>query len=238
MLKENACGLLFIFAFSSTGSGQQQLAGKIIKQGGTEILIGVSVINLNMQKGNTSDMGGNYKIPAHIGDTILFSSAGYQLDTLIVRSYMLSESWIVDLRPNIVTLPYVNVEEESNYQLDSLKRRDEYRYLLDRRHPVKFMNEKRPGDAPGLNFSPLGYYSKSEKRKRRLKKRLMQEEEDYYIDYKFPPARVARLTHLKGDSLQLFLRIYRPSYTFCRKATSEDMLLYVNDKIRIFRKTN
>ncbi len=83
--------LLLIFAFSSTGFGQQQLEGEIVKQGGTEILIGVSVINLNMQKGQYVGYGGNYKNDLlYIGDTILFSSAGYQLDTLVVRSYMFS----------------------------------------------------------------------------------------------------------------------------------------------------
>jgi hypothetical protein len=238
MLKENASSLLFIFAFSAIGFGQQELVGKIVKKGGTEILIGVTVININLKRGNISDMGGNYKIPALPGDTILFSSAGYQPDTLIVRSYMFAGAWLVDLNPNIIALPYVNVDEESNYQFDSLKRRDEYRFLLDRKHPVKLMNEKRPGDAPGLNFSPLGYFSSSEKRKRRLKKRLQREEEDYYIDYKFPAARVAQLSRLKGDSLQLFLRLYRPSYAFCRKAKNEDMLLYINEKLSLFREGN
>jgi hypothetical protein len=236
MLKENSFSLLFCFAFSTIGFAQQQLAGRTVKRGGTEIVIGVNVINRTHIKSNISDMGGNYKIPAFPGDTIIFSSAGYQPDTLIVRSYMFAESWIVDLSPNIVALPYVQVEEESNYRIDSLRRRDEYRFLLDKKHPVKLMNEKRPGDGPGFSFSPLGYYSKAEKNKRRLKRRLQQEEEDYYIDYKFPPARVAQLTRLKGDSLQLFLRLYRPSYAFCRKANSGDILLYINDKLRLFRK--
>jgi hypothetical protein len=95
MLKETSVGLLFIFAFSAIGFAQQDLAGKTIKRGGTEILIGVTVINLNQKKSNT------------------------------------------------------------------------------------------------------------------------------------------RLT---GDSLQLFLRRYRPSYKFCRKANSEDILLYINDKLVLFRK--
>lgn len=236
MLKESCYGLLFLLTFSSMGYAQNILVGKIVKRGSAEILAGVSVINLANRKFNISDMGGNYKIPAATGDTILFSSAGYLPDTLVVSSYMLSENWFVDLTPNIVALPYVKVEEESNYQIDSINRRDEYRYLLDAKHPVKFMNEKRPGDAPGFNFSPLGYYSKGEKQKRRLKKRLLQEEEDYYIDYKFPPVRVARLTMLKGDSLRVFMLRYRPSYVFCRKANNEDMLLYINDKLKLFRK--
>lgn len=236
MLKENSFSLLCIFAFSSVGFSQQDLRGKIVKKGSTEILIGVTVINVALKRSNISDNGGNYKIPAFPGDTILFSSAGYLRDTLIVSSYMLSESWLVDLSPNLVALPQVNVEEESNYQFDSIKRRDEYRFLLDKKHPVKLMNEKRNNDAPGFNFSPIGYFSKTEKSRRRLKRRLRQEEEDYYIDYKFPPARISRLSQLKGDSLQLFLRLNRPTYVFCRKAKSEDMLLYINDKLMLFRK--
>ncbi len=236
MFKANSVTLLFCIVFSSIGLAQQQLAGKVVKKGGTEILMGVSVINHTHQKGNVSDMGGNYKIAASVGDTILFSSAGYEPDTVVVASYMFAESWLVPLAPNVVALPYVNVEEQSNYQIDSIKRRDDYSWLLDKKHPVKLMNEKRPGDGPGFSFSPIGYFSKTEKNKRRLKKRLQQEEEDYYIDYKFPPARVARLSRLSGDSLQLFLRIYRPTYAFCRKSSPEDMLLYLNDKLKLFRK--
>jgi len=236
MLKETGFGLLFIFAFSAIGFAQQDLVGKTIKRGGTEILIGVTVINLNQKKSNMSDMGGNYKIPALTGDTIVFSSAGYQPDTVIVSSYMFAENWLVDLRPNVHVLPTANVDEISNYQIDSLKRRDEYRALLDKKHPIKLFDEKTPDDAPGLFISPVDYYSKTEKDKRRLKRRLKQQEEDYYIDYKFPPTRVAILTRLTGDSLQLFLRLYRPSYKFCRKANSEDILLYINDKLVLFRK--
>jgi hypothetical protein len=236
MLKQNTANLLFLLAFSSGAFAQQDLAGKIVKRGGTEPLAGVTVINLNQKKSNRSDMGGNYKVPALTGDTIIFSSAGYRPDTLIASAYMFTESWLIDLPPKVTVLPTANVEEISNYQIDSLKRRDEYRALLDKKHPIKLFDEKTPDDAPGLFISPVDYYSKTEKDKRRLKRRLKQEEEDYYIDYKFPPGRVALLTRLTGDSLQLFLRLYRPSYAFCRKANSEDILLYINDKLMLFRK--
>jgi hypothetical protein len=97
------------------------------------------------------------------------------------------------------------------------------------------MNEKRAADAPGLNFSPLGYFSKKEKEKRRLKKRLKQEEEDYYVDYKFSAARVGLLTGLKGDSLRMFMMRCRPTYAFCRNASNQDMFWYINDKLKLFR---
>lgn len=236
MTTEKCCSFLFLFACSSIATAQQPLAGKIVKKGSTEIIKGVTVINLSQGKHNISDMGGNYKIYAVPGDTILFTSAGYLPDTLIVASAMLLESYQVFLAPNVVALAAVKVDETRNYQLDSIKRREEYSFILDRKHPVKLWNEKRAGDAPGLSFSPIGYFSTAERRKRRLKRRLIREEEDYYIDYRFPPARVAQLTRLKGDSLQTFIFRYRPSYRFCRNASNQDILLYINDKLKLYRK--
>ena len=113
-------------------------------------------------------MGGNYKIPASPGDTILFTSASYQRDTVIVSDYMLAESWLVDLNPKITVLPKANVEEISNYQMDSLKRHEEYKALLDKKHPIKLFDEKTQDDAPGLFISPIDFFSKTEVDKRRL----------------------------------------------------------------------
>jgi len=45
-----------------------------------------------------------------------------------------------------------------------------------------------------------------------------------------------KLTGLHDDSLRLFMYRYRPSYSFCRKTGREDMLIYINDKLKEFRK--
>lgn len=231
------CVLSVLLAFGAVpGYAQQAMTGKVEKRGTTEIIIGANIINLKQGKHNVSDMGGNYKIAAAIGDTIVISSAGFLPDTVIVAGYMLTENYLVALRPNVVRLQAVQVDESRNYQMDSLQRREEYRFILDKKHPVKLWNEKRAADRPGLSFSPIGYFSKRERAKRRLKQRLKQEEEDYYIDSRFPVARVAQLTRLQGDSLRIFMYRYRPSYQFCRAASNQDMFLYINDKVRVFRK--
>jgi hypothetical protein len=231
-----SCFLLFFLGFSFAGYAQQELWGKTLKEGSPEILIAVNVTNLNSGKFNVSDLGGNYRIPASPGELIVFSSAGYLPDTVTVTPVMLDSSFPVYLTPHLVALAPVRVGELSNYQIDSLQRRKDYANIYNKKHPVKLWNEKRPGDAPGLNFSPLGFFSGTEKQKRRLKKRLAQEEADYYIDSKFSLVRVSRLTRLTGDSLRLFMMRFRPSYKFCRMATSQDMLLYINDKLVLFKK--
>jgi len=212
------------------------MSGKIERRGSTDILIGANVLNLKLGKHNVSDMGGNYKIPANPGDTVIFSSAGYVPDTVVVAGYMLEEKYLVALWPNVTRLQTVVVDETRNYQLDSLQRREDYRFILDKKHPVKLWNEKRLADGPGFSFSPIGFFSRRERQKRHLKKKLQKEEEDYYIDSRFPVARVAQLTRLTGDSLRIFMVRYRPSYQFCRQASSQDIFLYINDRVRAFRK--
>lgn len=236
VMYRKSCYFLFsLLVFVTDGFAQQKLSGKIIKKSSDEVLMGVTVINLNGRRYTTSDSAGVFAITASPGDTVIFSSAGYLPDTAFVASYMFSESYLVPLKPNIAALPTFDVMEMAKYREDSIKRREEYSWLLDAKHPVKLMNEKRAADGPGFSFSPLGYFSKREKQKRRLKRRLKQEEEDYYVDYKFSPSRVSLLTGLKGDSLRMFMLRYRPTYAFCRNAGNQDFFLYINDKLVLFK---
>ncbi|MES1221368.1 MAG: hypothetical protein ABUT20_38060, partial [Bacteroidota bacterium] len=184
--------------------------------------------------------GGNYRIVVLPGDSIIFSSAGYKSDTVIVKNTILSYEHDIYLAPNIVALAAVEIDALSKYIADSVRRREEYAFILDKKHPVKLINEKREGDAPGFNFSPIGYFSKSEKQKRRLKQRLKDEEEadrQTYINARFSRIHIAQLTKLSGDSLNQFMTLYRPDFTFCRYANTQDMLLYVNEKILLFQKS-
>jgi hypothetical protein len=236
MRKYFCCTTLFLLLFSSAALAQQNLAGKVLKKGSPEVIQGVNIRNGSTDRYSRSDMGGNYRILAVPGDSLFFSSAGYKADTIIVSPVMLTNDYDIYLLANIVALPSVEIDALSKYEADSLRRTEEYASILDRKHPVKLMNEKRKADAPGFNFSPIGYFSKHEKEKRRLIKELKDEDENEYIDARFPRSRVGQITKLSGDSLQHFMLRYRPSYTFCRNATNQDILLYINDKVILFRK--
>ena len=230
-----AYGISFLLplVFFSHSLAQQALTGRIHKKASPEVLPAVSIHNLNQQKYNQSDMGGNFRIPAAKGDTIVFTSAGYLPDTTIVNAWMFAEAdgYNVYLTPNMVELPSVRVGDQSNYQLDSIKRKEDYAWL-DKVHREKLAGGKRWSDGVGISLSPLSYYNHVEVQRRRLRRRLKQEETDYFIDSKFPRAYVARVTGLQGDSLQTFMFRYRPSYKFCRRASNEDMLFYINESLK------
>lgn len=235
MLKKFFCCSFFLLIFSTAGWAQQYLFGRIFKNKSQEVLPGVTVQNTSTKKYNKSDMGGNYRVAATAGDTIIFSSAGYHADTIVVGHPVPTDPFDIFLSPNIVALEGIEIDELSKYETDSIQRRIDYAFIFDRKHPVKLMNEKRQEDAPGLNFSPIGYFSKGEKQKRRLKQRVIEEDENEYIDARFPRSRVALLTKLTGDSLQQFMLLYRPSYKFCRETDNQRMLFYINDKLILFR---
>src|SRR5205807_1141006 len=135
---------------------QDILRGKIHKKASDEVIMSVSVQNISQKKYNTSDMGGNYKIPAKRGDTIVFTSAGYKPDTTFVSDWMFNgqEGYMVYLDPYVQELPTVRVGDLSNYQLDSIKRKDEYAYL-DQFHKVRLAGGKTFSDGVGVSFSPI-----------------------------------------------------------------------------------
>jgi hypothetical protein len=230
------CSFLILFVLSYSTSAQNLFYGKIYLINSHEIIPDANLRNFTNRKYAKSDQGGNFKITASPGDLIIFSSAGYISDTITLNYTDLSKSVNIYLRHNVVILEDVEVDQMGKYIQDSIQRREDYAYLLKKKHPVKFMNEKRPGDQPGFNFSPIGFFSKSERQKRELKKRIKEEDEAEYIDVKFSESRVAQLTRLTGDSLRIFMFMYRPSYSFCRKASNKDMFLYINDKFVSFKR--
>jgi len=135
-------------------------------KGSPDILPGVNIKNLRSNNYNKSDMGGNYRIVAMAGDSLIFSSAGYLPDTLVVSDAVLAHEYDIYLVPNRVTLAAVEIDALGKYIADSIRRREEYAFILDKKHPVKLVNEKRETDAPGFSFSPIGFFFQRRKSKK------------------------------------------------------------------------
>jgi hypothetical protein len=227
----------FILVLLSTQAvSQQVLTGKVRQKTTDAILASVTVVNHTQRKYNVSDAGGNYRIVASPGDTLTFSSAGYHADTTVVAAELQDkDGYIVYLEPNMVELPSVLIGQLSNYQLDSMQRKEDYAWV-DQAHKVRLAGDQTPTDGVGIGISPVSYFSREEKNRRQLRQKVKSEEKDFYIDSRFPPSYVSMVTGLKGDSLQIFLSTYRPGYKFARNASNEDILLYINEKLKVFHR--
>ena len=223
---------LFFLCIFNQVSAQLIVKGKIYDAETDSVIVAVNVYNLNTKQSARSDLSGSYSIIAEEGDQLVFSIVGYKPDTTTVVYSMLLAQHDVTLRNEVITLK--NVTITSSYQGDSLARRNFY----DKMYTLpNITGRNTPQYGFGISLSPFSHFSSEAKQKRQLKKRLIKEEQEYYVDRSFPKQWVASITGLRGDSLTRFMILYRPSYSFCRKSSKEQMLIYVSEKLKEFKKS-
>ena len=224
--------LLFVLP-GFTGFAQQFLTGKVRKKENQEILGSVSVYNRTLQRHSLSDEEGNYRIMVQPGDTVIFSCVGYYADTLAVLAKILGGDFpiLLNLRP--VSLEAVTVGSLTNYQLDSLERREVYSWIY-KQEPQPVVERQRQGDGVGIELNVIPHGSSEVRQRLKFKKRIIREEEQLYVNYRFSAEYVSHLTNLRGDSLKQFMVRYRPTYDFCRNAANVDILVYINDSFKKF----
>ena len=227
--------LLILFVLlCCQGFAQQFLTGKIRKKDGQEPLISVNVYNLTLHKHKLSDETGSYRILARPGDIVVFSMVGYHTDSIPVTANILAADYSVSMDLRMVDLQAVTVGNLSNYQLDSLARRQDYGWIYDDK-PQPVVERQRQGDGVGVELNVIPNGNPNDDRQiKQWKKRISHEEEQHYVDFRFSREYVSRLTHLQGDSLQLFMERYRPTYDYCRKAATVDILVFISDSYKKF----
>ena len=235
-MRTTICAILFLLLFSFKGQSQQFLTGKVYKKETTEVLVSVSIYNISRRLHELSEESGSYRVQVAPGERVIFSSVGYQADTLTVTPDMLLGTYPVYLEPKVQTLQSVTVGSQSNYQVDSIARRNEYSWVYDHGSVARLEKDRKGADGVGANIDLFKKGSSADQQRERLKKRLIKEEQEYYIDSRYNKEYIARLTHLQGDSLVKFVAQYRPTYDYCRKAATVDILVFISDNIKKFRK--
>ena len=222
---------LLSFTVSIGIYGQTIVKGKVYEAITDSVIKAVNVHNLHSKQSVRTGVDGSYSITAAEGEQLVFSIVGYYPDTITVIYSMLLTQHDVTLYREVISLK--NVTVTSSYAADSLARRNYYGDIYDL---PGITGRNTPQHGFGVSLSPFSYFSYRAKQKRQLKKKLIKQEQEYYVDRAFPKQWVASVTGLKGDSLTRFMVLYRPSYTFCRKSSREQMLLYVSDKLKEFKK--
>jgi len=227
--------ILAVVLFFSDVEAQQLLKGRIYDKETDSALVSTTVFNVTRKMYVLSTREGDYAIDAREGDKIVFTSVGYLPDTVKVLNYMIDAGYDVTMALKNSLLKNVTVRSP-NYQRDSLNRREDYKDFYNR-PKNKMVSNTGPQNGVGVAISPLGFLNKRSKNKKIAANLQYQEEQDF-VDYSFSRRYVEKLTNLHGDSLLSFMLQYRPTYEFCRTASSEDMLNYVNDKLILYLKRN
>jgi hypothetical protein len=222
--------LLFFFLTGGRAWGQVTIHGTVYNMYHTRPLDGVSVVS-GPGRGTTTDSNGNYVITVNYDDSIYFSYLGRATVKYPVKGINFQVGFDIALHVDPTTLKEVNVMPRS-YRNDSLQNRKDYEKYFDFKKPNPFTltdGSAGLGMGAGFDLDQIIRYFQFDRTKRlkAFQSRLLEDEEDKYVDHRFNPSIVLKVTHLQGDELDSFMAKYRPSYVFCKRATDYDLLEYV-----------
>lgn len=125
----------------------------------------------------------------------------------------------------------------NSYRQDSLENRDRYAKIFGNRGGHLSITDGGPMGVPGLDVGSIVslFQFRKNKRNKLFQERLLEQEEEGYIDYRFNPKLITRMTGLKGVYLEAYMKKYRPSYYFTKNSTLEEFYEYILQTSYIFK---
>lgn len=218
------CSIIFPFAVRA----QVVITGTVKDGVSQSPLYLATVLDKSTGEAALTDSSGFYRINAKDGDTITYSFIGFYTKSYVIPLRLIRIIHDVELIPRSHTLTEVEIKALTPYERDSLDRIETFRHYLDQpktpfvssnAHSVYDVPNPNYNDAFGISLSPFTFFSKKNKERRKFDKMYPKIEKQDFINSRYTPALVHKLTGLTGDSLSLFLFKFRPSYELTRVAS-------------------
>ncbi len=224
-MKFNISIVLVGFILVSQGVfGQVEIRGTVYDRSQYFAMPGVSVLGTS-GAGTMTDSTGHYSIKLPPGDSIYFSYLGKFTTRFAVKRLAPGEPLNMSLAVSVDSLPLVVIRPKA-YRYDSLENRDEYRRVFDYQ-PESIVSGGNGG--VGFNLDML-FNARRNRQMLALQRRLEEEERDKYVDYRFNKTLVKKITGLQRPALDVFMRVYRPTYEFIRNCENDyEFYKYIKD---------
>ena len=203
------------------------------------VIPGVDVFSTSGAKTLTDSLGA-YHITVSQNDSLSFFYNGKSTVKFPVATLNNYTAFDISIRIRVKEkyklLKGVTVFSDT-YKSDSLENRVTYSKVFGREKPTIRSNYEQGGPA-GLDLDELIGIFQFKKNKQNLafQNRLVQDEQERYIDYRFSPKTITRITGLRGDSLLRYRKLYRPSYFFVTTSTLAEFYEYILNTSYSFKK--
>lgn len=220
-------------------SGQITVSGAVFDSSRLYTIPNVFVYSTSGSRAVT-DSTGEYHISVEPKDSIRFFYNGKSTINFPVKTILdytaFDISLLVKVKEKYKLLSPVTVFSNS-YQRDSIENREEYSKIFGGEKPG-IHSTYDPGGAAGLDLDALIGMFQHRKNKENLafRNRLIQQEEDNYVDYRFSSKTITRVTGLKGDELEKYKKLYRPTYFFVVNSTLTEFYEYILNTSYAFKK--
>jgi hypothetical protein len=212
--------LLLLSFFLSYNLMAQEITGTVADRSSQVKLEHVEVRNGNSNIKAYTDAKGGFKIRASVKDLLIFNQPGYRPDTLLLTNKNPVKRYLI-LNNNLLKI----VEIKSG----SFNPEVEYADVYRKANALKI--------APNhpFTFYPSKFFSKEGRDARRFKRILEKEKTERKIDLRFNEAAVTALTPLKGQELDYFMVLYRPTLKELDKLDDEEMKFYLMNSFKEFK---
>ncbi len=192
-------------------------------------LFAVSVVNEKTQLGTTTDENGFYTLPANTGETIVFSYVGYKTQEHVKPISVIIATMNIKLQPATTQLKefVFHGDKRSQYQIDSAERKVIYHTVLSRKPPSPFTS-------PVSAIAEL--FSKKAKMAYEFQKNFAIDEDNRFIDTRYTPALVTKMTGLTGDSVAHFMYAYPMPVMYAREASDLELKMWIRDSYKQWMK--
>ncbi len=186
---------------------QRSIQGKVTDFGNSLSMEQVVIKNIYTGRGFITDTSGRFSMEVKKGELIEFSKVGYQTARVRIYSDDQPSYFNIIMRKKPIELKEVEVRDKNMvYTIDSAKRFEDYKLQLNKQAP----------DALDIIANPMDYLSKSTRDKIRFRELYYEFEKEKFIDYYFSEKVITQVTDLSRDTLNVFMRLYRPSYDMMR----------------------
>jgi hypothetical protein len=223
--------LAALFLASQGVLGQVEVHGTVYDRSRYFAMPGVSVMSTSGQ-GTMTDSIGQYRLRVTRRDSIFFSYLGKATVKFPIRSIDPNSPMDISIAVAVDSLPLVVVRPKA-YRYDSMENRDEYRKIFD--YEPDYVGQGEGG--AGVNLDLL-FGARRNRQMLSLQRRLIEEEQDKYVDYRFNRTLVRRITGLGPPALDLFMKMYRPSYDYIKSCENDyEFYKYIKDCGTYFLRT-
>lgn len=239
LLKVFVLPLLFQLLVCVQSFSQITVSGTVYDSTKLYVVPGVDVSSTSGLHTVTDSLGA-YHIDVSTADSINFFYRGKSTVKFPVKTMSSYSAFDISLRVRInakyKVLQGVTVFSNT-YTKDSTENRMEYSKIFNYEKPG-INSSFEPGGGAGLDLDALiGSFNYRRKRENlAFQKRLVDDEQEKYVNYRFNPKLIRRVTHLSGDTLTLYIRLYKPDYYFVSTATLTQFYQYILNTSYAFKK--
>jgi len=204
----------------------QTIQGQITDVNGGKPMANVKVQNMYTQEAVLSDADGKFSIEITKGQLVSFAQEGYKmLRVRIPQGNLPAFFKVVMERLKVHEEPAIAYGEEA-YKADSAKYYSLYKKELEFQEITGLDVIRHPFSAMSKHNQQVWAFQKEYQFYQRQK----------YIDFLFNDQQITKVTGLKGDSLQVYKQIFRPTYEQLRAMGEYGFYSYIKRTATAYRK--